>query len=93
MVFRLAAIEERVEELILISIWRAEVGKVVPSLFERFECLVCWSYDEECSCATGDLSNDAPVMSSFGYDTVSYIVGFQLIILLSWSGRSFLFLT
>ena len=28
----------------------------------------------------------------FGYDTVSYIVGFQLILLLLWSGCSFIFL-
>ena len=93
MVFRLAALEERVEELILISVWRAQVGKVVPSLFERFECLVFWSYNEEFFRATGDLSNKSPDRSSFGYDAVSYTVGFQLIILLSWSGCSFIFLT
>ena len=92
MAFRLAALEEQVEELILISVWRAEVGEVVSSLFERFECLVCWIYDEEYFRATGDLSNNVPVRSSFRYDTVSYIVGFQLSILLSWSGRSFIFL-
>ena len=92
MIFRLVALEEQVNELILISVWRAEVGEVVPSLSERFECLVCWSYDEECSRVTGDISNDAPVRSSFGYNAVSYITRFQLIIILSWSGGSFIFL-
>ena len=92
MVFRLAVLEERVKELILIYVSRAEVGKVVPSLFERFKCLVYWSYDDEYFHATGDLSNDAPVGSSFGYNTVSYIIRFQLILLLSWNGGSFIFL-
>ena len=73
----------------MISVWRDEVGEVVPSLFERFESLVYGSYEEICFRATGDLSDEAPVRSSLGYDTVSYIVGFQFSILLSWSGRSF----
>ena len=50
MMLRFAALEERLELLIL-----TEICQVVPSLSERFEFLVFWSYNEECSSVAGDL--------------------------------------